>query len=39
LFPANWKPLWTNISDGAGLLAFTNNPSGSNDFYRAKFVP
>jgi len=39
LTPPSWTPLGTNLTDTAGLLSFTNTPSGSNDFYRARAVP
>lgn len=37
--PVPWTPVITNQADGAGLLLFTNTPSGGNDFYRTRHAP
>ncbi|GEM_PF-3748869 len=34
-----WTPLATNITTPDGYLIFTNTASGTNDFYRIRFVP
>jgi hypothetical protein len=39
LTPAiTWVPLATNQAASTGLLLFTNTPSGTNDFYRTRWV-
>ena len=34
-----WVPIVTNTAAGNGTVAYTNTPSGSNDFYRVVHIP
>jgi fibronectin type 3 domain-containing protein len=36
--PVVWTPLQTGTADSAGLMSFTNTPSGSQKFYRVRDV-
>ena len=37
--PVGWTSLLTNPASPAGLVLFTNTPSGGSDFYRTRYVP
>jgi hypothetical protein len=37
--PITWTPVTTNAAATNGFLIFTNTPSGTNDFYRTRYVP
>ncbi len=36
--PVTWLPVVSNTAAANGIMLFTNTPSGSNDFYRTRFV-